>query len=180
MTRIATYFDSVFFFGCSQLLGRESPESGKVLEVPLFWSGEISLCADLQLNLLGKSLADLRHGSTWHLQIRQATLVQLWKCPCQKWPLLVLASMGFFMPGWIWRNLFHHLLLVDRSSRRLSVDTVDTGHLKTRFLILHLAVIQSWAHFPCLPGPLPPLAGHATCFHVQECWFLNSAIFSPW
>lgn len=51
--------------------------------------------------------------------------------------------MGFFMPGWIWRNLFHHLLLVDRSSRRLSVDTVDTGHLKTRFLILQLAVIQS-------------------------------------
>ena len=43
-----------FFFGCSQLLGRESPESGKVLEVPLFWSGEISLCADLQLNLTWK------------------------------------------------------------------------------------------------------------------------------
>lgn len=54
VTESPTYFDSVFFFGCSQLLGRESPESGKVLEVPLFWSGEISLCADLQLNLTWK------------------------------------------------------------------------------------------------------------------------------
>lgn len=119
---------------------------------------------------LGKSLADLRHGSTWHLQIRQATLVQLWKCPCQKWPLLVLASMGFFMPGWIWRNLWITNLLVDHSSGGFLLIPLILAIWKPVFWSFSL----QWFS----PGPLPPLARHATCFHVQECWFWTQ-LFQP-
>ena len=94
---------------------------------------------------------------------------------------LIVVQGGFLLihPGrltWniimeVWKIIFLSKWLISRFHVNLPGCTVDTGHLKTRFLILHLAVIQSWAHFPCLPGPLPPLAWHATCFHVQECWF---------
>lgn len=112
-----TYFDSVFFFWMFSVVGerkswkRKGVGSSTLLEWQNFPLRRFTVELDSEnpLRICGTALLGT-------CRFANPLLYSCGNAPAKNGLLWCWLRWVFSMPGWIWRNLFHHLLLVDHSS----------------------------------------------------------------